>query len=322
MLRVTIEIFSGRENPSWVIEDQAVVDDVLRRAASNPAALAEVGSGFVGLGFRGIRVEVLADYVPHGLPSSFEVAGGSTVALGGTPLDPEGSASIAERLLETLPEETAALEGGDVKAFKVHVGEEIARFQSARPVVNEGAEFAELLGVEPEAKREVEVDLDEILKAVRAATCPWIATPFNPGFWNDPSHIYRNNCYNFACNQRTDTFAQPGRAHGYSLSSVNCPDVDTGALRDGNHRWGDCFPRTDWGLWITAMVTGTIGGFRDYHWYRLHTGGKWCHKPGGTPAVDYDSCNRPIYDPRTACRGGYIYFCGFYQTDYTRVRIR
>lgn len=315
MLRVTIDVFSGRENPTWVIDDPAAVDQLLRRAASNRAALAEVGSGFTDLGFRGIQVDVLSDEVRHGVPTSFEVAGGATEAIGGMPLDPEGSASLAMELLETLPTEHEMLssstegEGGGVEEFKSYVAEEIARFQSPIHVVHEAEELAELLGLR----------VEEALSAV----CPWTATPFNPNFWNDPAHITRNNCYNFACNQRTDTFAQPGRAHGYTIpASVSCADVDTGALRDGNHRWGDCFPGSDFGLWIIAMVTGVLGGQRDYHWYRLHTGGTWCHKPGGTSARNYDNCGQPIRDPRTACRDGYVSFCGFYQTDYTRVRIR
>ena len=37
---------------------------------------------------------------------------------------------------------------------------------------------------------------------------------FNPNFWNVSPVEANNNCYNYATNRRTDTFAQPGRAAG------------------------------------------------------------------------------------------------------------
>jgi hypothetical protein len=71
---------------------------------------------------------------------------------------------------------------------------------------------------------------------------------------------------------------------------------------------------------------------RDYHFYRLVTGGPfwwWGHKPGGTPARYTDDCGHPIfqfqllglhlgYAPNNICRGSYSDFCGyFYQNNWT-----
>ena len=54
---------------------------------------------------------------------------------------------------------------------------------------------------------------------------------------------------------------------------------------------------------------------RDYHFYRLVTGGPywwWGHKPGGTPAKYTDDCGHSIYQfqgsgyaPNNICRGPY-----------------
>lgn len=39
--------------------------------------------------------------------------------------------------------------------------------------------------------------------------------PFNPSKWNNDLHVRRNNnCYNYAKNKITNTFAQPGRGSG------------------------------------------------------------------------------------------------------------
>ena len=38
---------------------------------------------------------------------------------------------------------------------------------------------------------------------------------YNPSFWNQPSVQQYNNCYNYASNDRTDTFAQPGNISGH-----------------------------------------------------------------------------------------------------------
>ena len=41
--------------------------------------------------------------------------------------------------------------------------------------------------------------------------CLYEASGFNPTYWNASNVRPYNNCYNYATNRRTDTFAQPGR---------------------------------------------------------------------------------------------------------------
>ena len=139
---------------------------------------------------------------------------------------------------------------------------------------------------------------------------------YDPQNWNDNDGIqFNNNCYNYACAIRTDTFAQPGRATGnmYPLP-IDCPGVDAGARSDGL-RAIDC----DRGCGCrecchqVALVVAPAGGvFNDFHWYRLGPDGRWSHKPGGTPATNLDNSGHVITDPRTADRGAYTVFCGCY----------
>ncbi len=60
----------------------------------------------------------------------------------------------------------------------------------------------------------------------------------------------------------------------------------------------------------------------DFHWYRLDDNGLWSHKPGGTQATNLDKSNNLITDPRTANRGPYTDFCGFFCVCCGRVTIQ
>src|SRR5882724_8995077 len=56
---------------------------------------------------------------------------------------------------------------------------------------------------------------------------------YEPAWWNDGGQRqFNNNCYNYACNYRTDTFAQPGLASGAMYTHLTCADVRPAALRD------------------------------------------------------------------------------------------
>jgi hypothetical protein len=136
---------------------------------------------------------------------------------------------------------------------------------------------------------------------------------FNPGFWNDPSVIGRNNCYNYASNWRTNTFAQPGRGAGQMYNALSCPEVTRAALADGCHRRFNCFPDSEAPRRLVALVVAP--GY-DYHWYRIHTAaeGFWGHKPGGTATRNTDNSGRLITNPEFCDRGPYTQFCGYFYT--------
>jgi hypothetical protein len=124
--------------------------------------------------------------------------------------------------------------------------------------------------------------------------------------WNG-EHCTRNNCYNFASNYITDTFAQPGKGAGEMYHAITADEIHKAALRDGYV--DECAGGT------SLMVGYCIWPGVDYHWYRRTKpmGGeiRWCHKPGGTPARNYDSSGDYITDPSTCDRGGYTIWGGF-----------
>jgi len=60
MIKVTVDLFSGRPNPTWIINDRTG-DDLLKKIAKQPEVISKQGSGYDGLGFRGITIELLGD---------------------------------------------------------------------------------------------------------------------------------------------------------------------------------------------------------------------------------------------------------------------
>ena len=137
---------------------------------------------------------------------------------------------------------------------------------------------------------------------------------YDPGYWNDgygPNTIQdHNNCYNYSNNKRTDTFAQPGRAAGISMSwdDMHCDRVFNAAKADG------ILPLPPSGICPCNKdkIALVVAPDEDYHWYRLDSGGKWSHKPGHTEATNLDNSHHTISSPETADRGGYTDFCGYF----------
>lgn len=133
------------------------------------------------------------------------------------------------------------------------------------------------------------------------------APAFFPQWWNnDPVRRANNNCYNYANNLATNTFAQPGRATGRPITALSCPGVQPSAQSDG------LLPAANFVLptlgWYVALV---IWPGRDYHWYRQDNTGCWSHKIGWSPVTPFDNNGRIITDPRTCARGNYTVFCTY-----------
>jgi hypothetical protein len=138
--------------------------------------------------------------------------------------------------------------------------------------------------------------------AVAKAACPG-PPKYDPGKWNDGGMIQGcNNCYNYACDIRTDNFAQPGGG-----TNPECNSVTTGAVNDGLRQCkaDHCHP-------CHHRVALVIAPGYDFHWYRQDDTGWWSHKPGCGEARNWDESHNSISDPSTANRGVYTQFCGYF----------
>ncbi|NGZ10876.1 MAG: hypothetical protein CV088_16065 [Nitrospira sp. LK70] len=281
MLRITADVFSGRTNPEWTMDTQQA-QEILRELSSHRVRIGKINEGFDGLGYRGLIVDVLSDNLAmkYDLPHTFRLAHNN---------DSKGL-ELGERIL-------GSMRRAEVIEENIHT------------IIMKEFQKAKLFEDDTEADRLPEQPhLAE--KHVKAAvTCFIERGAFNPGFWNDPAHIGRNNCYNYASNRRTDTFAQPGRATGHQATIMDCSHVTTGALSDGLHHRFDCFPDSEKPRWLMALV---IAPGYDYHWYRSQKEGFWGHKPGGTAARNVDNNGAIVWNPETAARGPYTQFCGYF----------
>jgi hypothetical protein len=125
-----------------------------------------------------------------------------------------------------------------------------------------------------------------------------------------------NNCYNYSCNAASNSFAQPGRMHGYFLpQNFTGADVVQGAELDGLQFAGDA--TTSIGA-LTARQGAAEGHYvallispadpsvswpGDYHWVRCDIASpynSWSQKDGGDQVTNFDFAGNPISNPATA----------------------
>ncbi|MBN1656621.1 MAG: hypothetical protein JXA30_22810 [Deltaproteobacteria bacterium] len=167
-----------------------------------------------------------------------------------------------------------------------------------------------------------QLEMGPQMATVAAYAKTLVVPKFEPNVWNSSASIRkRNNCYNYANNKITNTFAQPGRGSGSMFGSLVCDDVRAAAERDGL-QW---YSATD-----NPAMTPIEGHFvalviwpeEDYHWYRLDDNTYWSHKMGDDPARDTDESGNRIQDPQTAARGPYTIFCCYMQTFPDTITIR
>src|SRR5215210_1604632 len=103
----------------------------------------------------------------------------------------------------------------------------------------------------------------------------WRRPRYEPARWNDANGIqYNNNCYNYACDIQTGTYAQPGQATGNHYTALICPAVTSGAASDGLQPHS-CDAGCARCCHLVALVMAP--GY-DFHWYRRDDNGLWSHK--------------------------------------------
>ena len=267
-LLVTLHVFSGRENPRWIMSGADEKD--FRAMLEKTEAPAGTAAGAGGLGYSGFSVEDTdADIPRRQLTARAAPEGAHLALLAGVP-------ALEEYLLG---------KGGP------HIEAPVAAH--VREMLRAGTPAAALAGAR--------------------ITCPACvasdAPAYNPAQWNTPQVQPHNNCYNYANNQITNTFAQPGRATGHMYTQTQCPNVQPAAQSDGLKPSPNFSGRLAPGQgWYVALV---MWPNVDYHWYRQDKVGCWSHKPGQTAARNVDNSGNAISDPRTCNRGNYTQFCTY-----------
>lgn len=285
---VTLDVFSGRPNPTWQLSEKQA-NQLFERVTDRALIDSQAVDGV--LGYRGLVISAHGDdQLPEGAPATFRIGGQ-------LPTEYAAPESEARAL--------SAEEVDDATDWLLATGEH-AVDEHVMSVVKDLIHLkrAQLDAGEPAAAR-VEEDLEKALGATTRA-CIIANTPYNPGFWNTPTVQPKNNCYNYSMNYRSDTFAQPGRISGHPNSTMDCAHVAAAA------NWDGCTAVCNGSNKNVALV---IWPGVDYHWYRRHSNGFWGHKPGGTAARNTDNSGRVIngttLTPANCNRGPYTVFCGY-----------
>ena len=296
-LKVTLNIFSGRPNPVLIVDEKDVKKllDKINPSGKSRAISSKTTQHPGGLGYRGIIIEQTSN-VTRSLPKKMHLthehmfAGGDITALNGEALEEFVFSKLSR--FKDVPNR---------KEFKAFLDKAVRRFKNRGPLP-------------------VPIIIPPILSTCKCAPDADIA------FWNDGATIQgTNNCYNYASNYRTNTFAQPGKSSGLQYTSLSGCSVAAGqrSAKDGAiaDKLVDLPLANNKCPGKGHLVALVIAPGFDFHWFRKGANGMWSHKPGNTAATLVDNSGHPISDPRTADRGVYTQFCSFMQVIQGHIKI-
>ena len=285
-IRVTIDIFSGRENPVIEFTGNKLQDVIERLNPDRKIENRELGLPPVPtLGYRGMIVDQVGMPLKE-LPRAFRVADGYVFGH-------NFAFAIADEKFEDF------VCGSIPKEFPIDdFKKEMQRFKQYMDFWNKWRWRDGFIWP-------------------REDKCK-CAPIYEPQWWNVAARQPYNNCYNYSTNFRTDTFAQPGRAAGAMYTALSCNSVKPAAIADeliDNPGADNKCPKEGH---LVALVIWPNG---DYHWYRKGPNGLWSHKPGSTAVTNLDNSGNAISDPRTADRGSYTQFCTFMVVKHGHIKI-
>jgi hypothetical protein len=292
-LRITIDIFSGRPNPVVELDGNAAKDVLERLKPTTPLAGDEAEKAATPiLGYRGLVIEQSGTASDSkDLPARFRVSSGRLTGKG-----------LAHNAADADFEEYFFGPKGPAKKAKDAKGLQTL--------------------IKTEVEKSVEIKDSLVLTPfpfpiVIACTCGPL---YEPTWWNDGGQKQlNNNCYNYACNYRTDTFAQPGKAAGAQYTALTCANVLPAAVKDSLEDTPGANNKCPQEGHLVALV---IAPNIDFHWYRKGRNGYWTHKPGSTQVTNLDNSGHLIVDPRTANRGMYTAFCTFMVVKHGHIKIK
>ena len=287
---VTMNIFSGRPNPRWILDDAATAE-LRERITFKPTNTAAAPPGSIrGLGYRGLEVRFDDSSEP------IHIHGGVVGTLASSPNVVDADRSIEKFLVGTMPD-TERVAG---------LALDQPTHDAVRDVVQR--DLAERIAI-------------EIPKIVINPCPPCVAAcapPYEPAMWNFVPTQPNNNCYNYANDRVTNTFAQPGKYHNAQYTALTCASVQPAAVADGLVASANFTTAISDGYYVALVIWPNV----DFHWYRQDKSGCWSHKPGSTAARNTDESNHIITNPQTANRGNYTQFCSFMITRPCKVRIK
>jgi len=130
-----------------------------------------------------------------------------------------------------------------------------------------------------------------------------------------------NNCYNYGNDIVTNTFAQPGRGSGQKWKYNTCDDMKASAERDGLKFYGTDLPvgEPNTGHYVALLIWPNTN-FHWIRKDSVPAG-YWSHKPGQTPARNVDDDGELITDPAKSDFSPWTEMCGYMVTVPSKVTI-
>src|ERR1044071_560609 len=278
-VKITVDIFSGRPNPEVELSGKDTHDVVERLEPAAPLAGDEAERAATPiLGYRGLIIEQTGTGATKELPGRFRVTGGSLVGQGlaHRPSDPDFEQSF-------FSTKGASKNVKDASKLSGLIKEELPRTI--------------------ELRKKLLIKIPPFPIKILCGCAPL----YEPAWWNDSGQKqFNNNCYNYASNYRSDTFAQPGKAAVAMYTALTCASVLPAAEADALENQPGANNKCPAEGHLVALV---IAPGWDFHWFRKGRNGLWTNKPGGTAVTNVDNSGNLIADPRTANRGMYTDFC-------------
>lgn len=312
---ITIDIYSGRPNPKLILSQEEEKELLQRFTAGGDKLTRQeraATTAFSRLGYRGLLVE--RDEVSgRGLPPLCRIYQGRAY----TPekLWPPTKPRFDElRFLQTLrPKSTAVAEAIEVRDAVTKPKKRQKPWQAPYTAPPGPSGPGDFLGVYGTGEGKVYFPTHPFWDA------KW--------WWKNGYATRSNNCYNYACNIRTNSYAQPGRSAGAVFTRIDAEELIRAAMADGLTVLGPItfptpipVPMDMSGGSVVSLHFSRVPG--DFHWLRLDRDGRWSHKVGGTPVTTLDNTDSIILDPRNADLGTYTEFVGFMIVVHGRVCIR
>lgn len=204
MIEIELDIFSGRPNPVWSLDgaqEQELLGRLEAERASNPGQRgAPDRLGYRGYLLRPQSQAALSAFASMGLDSEYRLF---SLAVGVSEQEAQAHAEAQSWLTAT--------------AYTAGVLTE-------EPVLEEAQAVIEAIA----ASSDPDSPDSEVL------ACSYFFTSSTDySFWNASAHRRKNNCYNYASNWRTGTFAQPGRGSSYYPDLTKIGNLNEAAKRDG-----------------------------------------------------------------------------------------
>ncbi|MBI6549853.1 hypothetical protein [Xenorhabdus lircayensis] len=322
MIKITLLLFSGRENYTWNNDSDSHKIDTLLKLFQVGIKGLNMSEHTGKLGFSGFLVEFTDDTEiianSKGLPKSFYICDGRALNL-----------ALSQQLgLELIKYFNLGSE------FENKIIEEIYNvekelYDPSNNVVQYEEQYIEKKNIEKGDKELHDVTSSEIFDTEIISTFSGLSYPIQAGlfkknFWNTPERIEVNNCYAYACNYASGTFPQPGR-YSNKPHEKNIQSIIDGAIADGlvpldNYKDKEHSPNYVVALYAEPPYPDVFinGLFWDYHWYRLVLGSGerhrriWGHKLGQMKARKRDNKGKIIRDPCYFDRGIYTEFGGYF----------